>query len=93
MAGIEKEMLEAIIGVLEPVADCDWHGKWRIQRAIALARGGLEPTAPPKDNAAPYGYCPVKGCGAKGATREKRPDGFDQCARGHAYKSADAMPF
>lgn len=35
---------------------------------------------------APYGYCPE--CGAKGISREKRPDGNDKCEAGHTYPSS-----
>jgi hypothetical protein len=35
-----------------------------------------------------YGYCPK--CGAKGVTRERRPNGYDTCANGHTYPSASA---
>lgn len=31
------EKLEAIIATLEPIAEQDWHGKWRIQSAIKQA--------------------------------------------------------
>lgn len=34
---------------------------------------------------APYGYCPV--CGQPGISRERRLDGDDRCASGHAYPS------
>lgn len=27
--------LENAIGLLQPIADCDWHGKWRVQKALA----------------------------------------------------------
>lgn len=27
-----------IVGVLEPIANHDWHGKWRIQKAIEQAQ-------------------------------------------------------
>ena len=36
-----------------------------------------------------YGYCPE--CGAEGVTRERRPNGYDKCARGHSYKSNRAL--
>jgi hypothetical protein len=35
-----------------------------------------------------YGYCPK--CGAKGVTRERRPNGDDRCENGHKYPSKDA---
>jgi hypothetical protein len=35
-----------------------------------------------------YGYCPI--CGAPGVTRERRPDGNDECAKGHKYPSRQA---
>lgn len=87
----ESERLQGIIGVLEPLEHLDYHGKWRIQRALALARGD-EPPATMRDMA-PYGYCPIKGCNASGVTREKRPGGNDTCRNGHTYPSADALPF
>lgn len=37
----------------------------------------------------PYGICPD--CGAKGITRERRPNGFDICSNGHRYKSNKAL--
>jgi hypothetical protein len=38
---------------------------------------------------APYGYCPK--CGAKGAKRERRPNGNDVCEKGCEYPSKDAL--
>lgn len=37
-----------------------------------------------------YGYCPM--CGAKGVSRERRPNGDDKCEHGHAYPSLSARP-
>ena len=37
----------------------------------------------------PYGYCPE--CGARGVRRERRPDGNDECERGHVYKSVKSL--
>lgn len=37
----------------------------------------------------PYGYCPQ--CGAKGARRERRPNGDDTCEKGHTYPSRNAV--
>jgi hypothetical protein len=37
---------------------------------------------------APYGFCPT--CGAKGQTRERRPNGNDTCENGHTYPSLKA---
>jgi len=31
-------ILETIAGTLEPIAEQDWHGKWRIKKAIELCR-------------------------------------------------------
>lgn len=28
-----------LLGLLEPIADQDWHGKWRIQKALGILRG------------------------------------------------------
>lgn len=39
---------------------------------------------------APYGYCPL--CGARGMSRERRPNGNDRCDMGHTYPSSEAMP-
>lgn len=39
---------------------------------------------------APYGFCPR--CGCKGKTRERHPNGHDQCFSGHRYPSRDALP-
>ena len=36
-----------------------------------------------------YGYCPT--CGAKGAMRERRPNGNDKCENGHTYPSRQAV--
>ena len=36
-----------------------------------------------------YGYCPL--CGARGITRERRPNGNDACENGHTYPSAKAL--
>lgn len=36
-----------------------------------------------------YGFCPV--CGAKGKTRERRPNGDDTCESGHKYPSSTAL--
>lgn len=40
---------------------------------------------------APYGWCPVSGCDARGLQRERRPNGNDKCERGHTYPSAIAV--
>jgi hypothetical protein len=32
------ESLTEILGLLEPISEQDWHGKWRIQDAIAIIR-------------------------------------------------------
>jgi hypothetical protein len=45
-------------------------------------------SAPVQEPVGVYGHCPV--CGAKGVTRERRPDGDDRCANGHTYKSIHA---
>lgn len=37
----------------------------------------------------PYDYCPE--CGARGVRRERRPDGNDECERGHVYKSVKSL--
>jgi len=37
-----------------------------------------------------YGYCPI--CGAEGVMRERRPNGYDKCAKGHTYPSSKATP-
>lgn len=42
-----------------------------------------------KTGGAPYGWCPT--CLARGATRERRPNGNDTCVNGHIYKSSDAV--
>lgn len=41
-------------------------------------------------NENPYGYCPI--CGAPGVSRERRPNGNDECQNGHIYSSKDALP-
>lgn len=35
-----------------------------------------------------YGFCPI--CGAKGISRERRPNGNDRCGNGHTYLSKEA---
>jgi hypothetical protein len=37
-----------------------------------------------------YGYCPI--CGAEGVMRERRPNGYDKCAKNHTYPSSKATP-
>ena len=37
---------------------------------------------------APYGFCPH--CAAPGVSRERRPDGNDQCKSGHIYPTRAA---
>ena len=37
---------------------------------------------------APYGFCPI--CGAPGRSQERRPNGIDECEKGHRYYSKDA---
>lgn len=36
-----------------------------------------------------YGYCPL--CNSPGITRERRPNGNDECAQGHLYSSRLAV--
>lgn len=43
----------------------------------------------PRGSSASYGKCPI--CGQPGVSRERRPNGNDQCANGHVYPSADAV--
>lgn len=38
-----------------------------------------------------YGICPK--CGAPGVSRERRPNGNDQCTRGHVYPSREALDY
>ncbi len=40
---------------------------------------------------APYGFCPVPGCGSPGVTRERGWNGNDTCGRGHYYPSRTAV--
>ncbi len=54
--------------------------------AITTLRSALEQQAEP---VAVYGYCPA--CGAKGVTRERRPNGNDKCTNGHTYPSSTAL--
>jgi hypothetical protein len=42
-----------------------------------------------REPVAVYGYCPT--CGARGVSRGRSPDGSDICARGHTYKSKEAL--
>jgi hypothetical protein len=46
-------------------------------------------TTPQSTGPWPYGYCPT--CGARGARRERCPNGNDHCENGHAYPSRDAL--
>ena len=62
------------------------YGGWDLQDAYARLRKELEV----EDNPAPYGYCP--NCGARGVSRERRPDGNDRCESGCEYPSRDAVP-
>lgn len=39
----------------------------------------------------PLGWCPVPGCDKRGMSRERRPDGNDQCEAGHVYASKNAI--
>ena len=55
--------------------------------AMDALRTALEQQAEP---VAVYGYCPD--CGAKGVTRERRPNGDDKCTNGHTYPSSTATP-
>ncbi len=34
----QEEVVNRIIGTLEPIAEVEWHGKWRIQKAIDIIR-------------------------------------------------------
>ena len=54
------------------------------RRIDALEQGKQSPWV----GASLYGYCPT--CGAPGVSRERRPNGDDQCTNGHVYPSADA---
>ena len=36
-----------------------------------------------------YGYCPT--CNAPGISRERRPNGNDECENGHVYPSSEAL--
>lgn len=41
-----------------------------------------------------YGICPIcfdAGVMTPGVSRERRPDGNDECAKGHVYPSKDAL--
>jgi hypothetical protein len=56
------------------------------QEAITTIKAALEAKDEPVSS---YGYCPV--CGAKGAIRERHPDGNTICVNRHTYKSRDAL--
>jgi hypothetical protein len=55
----------------------------------SLERGEARPMPGEEQTESPLGYCPI--CRARGKTREKRPNGNDQCERGHTYPSKDAL--
>jgi hypothetical protein len=71
-----------------------WHDGIKIDASdimlLAMAASQIEQarSAPVQEPVGVYGHCPV--CGAKGVTRERRPDGDDRCANGHTYKSIHA---
>ena len=72
---LEKEMLWPLHG---RAAD-------ELRRLHAIETKLAEQPAPVQEPVGVYGHCPI--CGAKGVTRERRPDGDDRCANGHTYKS------
>jgi hypothetical protein len=58
--------------------------------ALADYAAPTPPAAAQEDGRdAVYGYCPI--CGAKGAARERRPNGDDICANKHKYPSRSAI--
>jgi len=60
-------------------------------KAIAVAEKTLGPaTEGEGGEASPLGWCPVPGCGKRGASRERRLNGNDTCEAGHVYPSKDA---
>lgn len=42
--------------------------------------------------ASPFGWCPVKGCDRRGASRGVVQEGYDLCESGHLYLSNEALP-
>ncbi len=56
------------------------------ERSRQKRANGLSETVP----VAPYGFCPI--CGAKGVSRERRPDGNDRCSNGHTYPARNSVP-
>lgn len=53
-----------------------------------LAKLGHDKSTKYSDDA-PYGLCPE--CGSPGKTRERSKNGYDTCANGHRYLSADSV--
>ncbi|CAB5207116.1 hypothetical protein UFOVP183_31 [uncultured Caudovirales phage] len=68
---------------LELCNSCGW--KTLIPNDVCLNCERAQP-----EPMAVYGYCPQ--CGAKGAMRERRPNGNDKCANGHTYPSSTSTP-
>jgi hypothetical protein len=63
----------------------------QFERAQKAAMGTPSPVQPaPVQPVAVFGYCPI--CGAEGVMREKQPNGYDKCAKGHTYPSSKASP-
>lgn len=62
---------------------------------IALSKVDLEKkpeneALPTDGNLSSYGYCPI--CNDVGVSRERRPNGYDSCVKGHSYLSINALP-
>ena len=87
----DKEALKLALEALEAdylamVADGNGHMVYLEDQAITAIKEALAQPEP----MAVYGYCPQ--CGAKGAMRERRPNGNDKCANGHTYPSSTSTP-
>jgi hypothetical protein len=65
--------------------------EWRAVRKFLMDLAAPTPPAAAQEDGrdAVYGYCPI--CGAKGAARERRPNGDDICANKHKYPSRSAI--
>jgi hypothetical protein len=71
-----------------------WYDEKLVDKAItAIKQARSAPYVQSAERGEPvavYGYCPI--CGAEGVMRERRPNGYDKCAKGHTYPSSKATP-
>jgi hypothetical protein len=85
---VPKENLLAAAALLEGTGNAIDRSEAHALRQYAAAP--TPPATAQEDGRdAVYGYCPI--CGAKGAARERRPNGDDICANKHKYPSRSAI--